>query len=46
VPSSSVVLPAGVQVSPKDRDAIVASIATSSAMQSDEAAEGEGEAES
>jgi large subunit ribosomal protein L25 len=46
VPSSSVVLPAGVQVSPKDRDAIVASIATSSAMQSDEAAEDEGEAES
>ena len=46
VPSSSVVLPAGVQVSPKDRDAIVASIATSSAMQSDEAAEGEAEAES
>jgi large subunit ribosomal protein L25 len=45
VAAASIALPAGVQVSPRDRDAIVASIATSSAMQSEEAAEGEETAE-
>jgi large subunit ribosomal protein L25 len=41
VAASAVILPQGVTVSVRDRDAIVASIATSSAMQSEEAAEGE-----
>ncbi|HWA62826.1 MAG TPA: 50S ribosomal protein L25/general stress protein Ctc [Caulobacteraceae bacterium] len=45
IAAAQIVLPQGVQVSAKDRDAIVASIATSSAMQAEEAAEGEGEAE-
>ena len=38
-------LPAGAQLSAHDREIVVASIATSSAMQSVEATEGEGEAE-
>jgi large subunit ribosomal protein L25 len=38
-------LPKGAQLSAHDRDAVVASVATSSAMQSEEAAEAEGSAE-
>lgn len=45
VHSADLPLPAGAQLSAHDRDVVVASIATSSAMQSVEAAEGEGEAE-
>src|SRR5262249_14464059 len=41
VPASAVILPAGVEVSSRDREAIVASIATSSALQAEEAEEGE-----
>jgi large subunit ribosomal protein L25 len=45
VHSADLPLPAGAQLSAHDRDIVVASIATSSAMQSVEAVEGEGEAE-
>jgi large subunit ribosomal protein L25 len=45
VHSANLPLPAGAQLSAHDRDIVVASIATSSAMQSVEAVEGEGEAE-
>jgi large subunit ribosomal protein L25 len=45
VHSADLPLPAGAQLSAHDRDIVVASIATSSAMQSVEATEGEGEAE-
>ncbi len=41
VHSADLPLPKGAQLSAHDRDVVVASIATSSAMQSDEAAEGE-----
>jgi large subunit ribosomal protein L25 len=44
VRSTDLPLPKGAQLSAHDRDVVVASIATSSAMQSVEAGEGEGEA--
>lgn len=43
--AASLALPEGVQISAHDRDATVASIATSSALQSEEAGEAEGEGE-
>jgi len=43
--SVDIALPKGAQLSAHDRGVVVASIATSSAMQSEEAAEGEGAAE-
>jgi large subunit ribosomal protein L25 len=46
VRSGDLVLPKGAQLSAHDRDAVVASVATSSAMQSEEAAETEDTAES
>ena len=45
VRSTDLSLPKGAQLSAHDRDVVVASIATSSAMQSVEAGEGEGEGE-
>jgi large subunit ribosomal protein L25 len=46
VRSGAIALPKGAQLSAHDRDVVVASVATSSAMQSDEAAEAETEAAS
>ncbi|MDR3513642.1 MAG: 50S ribosomal protein L25/general stress protein Ctc [Caulobacteraceae bacterium] len=45
VRSADLALPKGAQLSAHDRDVVVASIATSSAMQSEEASEAEGSAE-